>query len=230
MSSLQKKLAAKVLKVGVSRIWIDPAKREDVEKAITKWDIRKLIKRGIIKALPSKLHKPKDRTKNKRGAGSRKGKKYSIVPRKRKWIATIRPLRRFLKDLKSSGEIDNRTYRKMRLLTKGGVFRNRSHLRTYLEQHIQTLFPGRRVNIERFISGSDTAVVLVEGIMPTMASRNENFDVRVSALDGTQTTSLEGGWLLGTELKSVGTFGITTRIVAEAKGTLYLTGRSLRSS
>ncbi|MHC4534887.1 MAG: flagellar basal body P-ring protein FlgI [Planctomycetota bacterium] len=95
-------------------------------------------------------------------------------------------------------------------------------IRTYLEQHIQTLFPGRRVNIERFISGSDTAVALVEGIMPTVASRNENFDVRVSALDGTQTTSLEGGWLLGTELKSVGTFGITTKIVAEAKGTVYL--------
>jgi len=96
-----------------------------------------------------------------------------------------------------------------------------SGIRTYLGQHLQTLFPGRRVNIERFISGSDTAVVLVEGIMPTVASRGENFDVRVSALDGTQTTSLEGGWLLGTELKSVGTFGITTKVVAEAKGTVY---------
>jgi len=54
-----------------------------------------------------------------------------------------------------------------------------------------------------------------------VASRNENFDVRVSALDGTQTTSLEGGWLLGTELKSGDTFGITTKIVAEAKGIVY---------
>lgn len=96
------------------------------------------------------------------------------------------------------------------------------NIRTYLEQHIQTLFPGRRVNVEKFISGSDTAVVLVEGIMPAVASKNENFDVRVSALDGTQTTSLEGGWLLGTELKSVGTFGITTKVVAEAKGVVYL--------
>ncbi|MHC4105685.1 MAG: flagellar basal body P-ring protein FlgI [Planctomycetota bacterium] len=95
-------------------------------------------------------------------------------------------------------------------------------LRTYLEQHVRTLFPGRRVNIEKLISSSDTAVVQVEGIMPTVASKNENFDVRVSALDGTQTTSLEGGWLLGTELKSVGTFGITTKVVAEAKGTVYV--------
>lgn len=135
MASLQKRLASKVLKVGVSRVWIDPENREDVEKAITKWDIRKLAKRGIIKALPEKLHRPKERTKKKRGLGSRKGKKYSIVPRKRRWISTIRPLRRFLKELKSSGEIDNRTYRRIRLLAKGGMFRSRSHLRTYLEQH-----------------------------------------------------------------------------------------------
>ena len=95
-------------------------------------------------------------------------------------------------------------------------------IRTYLGQHLQTLFPGRRIDVAKFISGSDTAVVLVEGIMPTIASKNENFDVRVSALDGTQTTSLEGGWLLGTELKSAGTFGVTTKIVADAKGTVYL--------
>jgi hypothetical protein len=96
------------------------------------------------------------------------------------------------------------------------------HIRTYLGQHLQTLFPTRRINAAKLIGGSDTAVVLVEGIMPVIASKNENFDVRVSALEGTQTTSLEGGWLLGTELKREGTFGITTKIVAEAKGTVYM--------
>ncbi|MDT8303628.1 MAG: flagellar basal body P-ring protein FlgI [Sedimentisphaerales bacterium] len=95
-------------------------------------------------------------------------------------------------------------------------------IRTYLGQHIQTLFPDRNINVDKMINSSDTAVVLVEGIMPAVASKNENFDVRVSALDGTQTTSLEGGWLLGTELKSGDTFGITTKIVAEAKGAFYI--------
>ena len=95
-------------------------------------------------------------------------------------------------------------------------------IRTYLGQHIQTLFPNRRIDVAQFMGGMDTAVVLVEGVMPVIASRNENFDVRVSALDGTQTTSLEGGWLLGTELKPVGTFGIATRIIANVKGTVYL--------
>ncbi|NQT01183.1 MAG: flagellar basal body P-ring protein FlgI [Planctomycetes bacterium] len=95
-------------------------------------------------------------------------------------------------------------------------------IRTYLGQHIQTQFPSRNINIEKFIRGSDTAVVLVEGIMPAIASINENFDVRVSALSGTQTTSLEGGFLLGTELKTAGTFGIITKVVGNAKGPVFL--------
>ena len=80
------------------------------------------------------MHKSKELRK-RRSAGSRKGGKHSIVPRKRKWITTIRPLRRLLKELKLSGEIDNQNYKRMRLLANGGMFRSRSHLRTYLEQH-----------------------------------------------------------------------------------------------
>jgi len=95
-------------------------------------------------------------------------------------------------------------------------------IRAYLAQHLLKQFPGRTINIERFIGGSDTAVVLVEGIMPAVASRNEYFDVRVTALPGTQTTSLEGGFLLGTELKTVGTFGIKTKVVADARGPVFV--------
>ncbi len=135
MTSLQKRLAAKVLKVGMSKVWLDPAKREDIEKAVTKWDIRKLIKQSAIKALPEKLHMPKVRIKKRKGTGRRKGGKYSIVTRKRRWISTIRPLRELLKELKASSQIDNPTYKKMRLLAKGGMFRSRAHLRLYLEQH-----------------------------------------------------------------------------------------------
>jgi len=95
-------------------------------------------------------------------------------------------------------------------------------IRAYLAQHLLKQFPRRTINIERFIVGSDTAVVLVEGIMPAVASRNEYFDVRVTALGGTQTTSLEGGFLLGTELKTVGTFGIKTKVVADARGPVFI--------
>ncbi len=95
-------------------------------------------------------------------------------------------------------------------------------IRAYLSQHIPTLMPGRSMNVDKMISGSDTAVVLVEGIMPAVASRNETFDVRVTALPGTQTTSLESGYLLGTELKTAGTFGVTTRIIANTQGQVFI--------
>ena len=135
MVSLQKKIAAKVLKVGVNKVWLDPTKGEDVDKAITKWDMRKLVMRGYVKAKPDKLRRPNDSKASKRTMGRREGGKHSIVSRKRKWISTIRPLRRMLKEFKSTGQIDNQTYKRMRQLTKGGVFRSRSHLKTYLEQH-----------------------------------------------------------------------------------------------
>lgn len=95
-------------------------------------------------------------------------------------------------------------------------------IRAYLGQHILTQLPALKKNVDKLISGSDTAVVVVEGIMPTVASRNESFDVRVSALEGTQTTSLEGGWLFGTELKAAGMFGVTTRVVAESEGPVFI--------
>jgi len=134
MSSLQKRLAAHILKVGKSRVWLDPTKPSDIKAAITKTDIRKLIKKGFIKALPKKLHKPKERKKGRIKAGSRKGARGAIIPRKRRWISIVRPLRGMLKELRESGQIDATTYKRLYLLVKGGMFRSRAHLKIYLEQ------------------------------------------------------------------------------------------------
>jgi large subunit ribosomal protein L19e len=135
MVSLQKRLAAKILKVGVSRVWLDPTKRKEIEGAITRVDIKKLIKKNYIKVLPEKLSKPESLRRMKRGPGSRKGGKHAIVPAKRKWINTVRPLRTFLRELKENQQIDSSTYKKIYKLIKGGAFRSRSHMLLYLEQH-----------------------------------------------------------------------------------------------
>jgi len=133
--SLQKRLAARILKVGESRVWLDPTKAKDIEAAITKIDIRKMIKKGYIKALPEKLHRPKERTGRRRGEGSKKGRVGAISPAKRRWISIVRPLRVMLKELRDSNQIDRATYRMLYRLVKGGMFRSRSHLKIYLEQH-----------------------------------------------------------------------------------------------
>jgi len=131
----QRRLAAEILKVGESKIWFDTTKISEIEKAVTKADIRKLIQKGYIKARREKLKMPKERRKRRRYEGSKKGKKYSIVPRKRRWVNLVRSLREFARELKEEGKIDNRTYRLVRKWIKGGMFKSRAHLKLYLEQH-----------------------------------------------------------------------------------------------
>ena len=96
-------------------------------------------------------------------------------------------------------------------------------VRKYLEQYILTQLPANsRLDIGKFIDGLDTAVVLVEGVIPAIASKNQYLDVRVTALPSTQTTSLDGGRLFTTELKEVGSFGVKTRILADAEGPVFI--------
>jgi large subunit ribosomal protein L19e len=133
-NNLQKKLASQILKVGTSKVWLDPSKVKDIDAGITKADIRRFIQKGWIKSLPEKVAMPREKGKRRRGAGRRKGSKYAKLSRKRRWMNTVRPLRRMLVELRAARQIDNATYRNLYMLVKGGMFRSRSHLRIYLEQ------------------------------------------------------------------------------------------------
>lgn len=136
--TLQKKLAAKIMKIGKSRVWLNPdkEKQKELQAAITRADVKRLISKKVIKEIPSKIKRPrtkKERTK-RRGPGSRAGSKYARLPKKKRWMITVRALRKMLKELKDEGKLDNATYRKLYMLVKGGQFRSRSHLRIYMEQ------------------------------------------------------------------------------------------------
>ncbi len=95
-------------------------------------------------------------------------------------------------------------------------------IRTYLRQYILKQLPKDKVNIDDLIDSRNTAVVVVRGTIPTTPLKNQYFDLEVAALAGTQTTSLENGWLYGTELKPVGAFGLTVKVLAEAQGPIYI--------
>jgi len=132
---LQKKLAADILKVGQSRIVMDNEHLEDIKNAITRRDIKKMIYKGYIKVKMGKIKRPDlYRKKKKRGPGSKKGSSQAKLTKKKKWMHTIRPLRRMLKELRDKGSLDTKTYRKTYLLIKSGMFRSRSHLKLYLKQ------------------------------------------------------------------------------------------------
>ncbi len=96
------------------------------------------------------------------------------------------------------------------------------NIRSYLTQYVLRKLPGQKMDVDAFINSPNTAVVAVNGIMPAAVTKNEYFDVRVRALPGTQTTSLEGGWLYGADLKAAGSFGLTTKILGEAQGPVFI--------
>ena len=138
----QRRVAATMLKCGENRVWIDPLRIEDVAEAVTRQDIRGLIKtrairakqkRGISSGRAKYIANQKKKGKRK-GHGSRKGTKYARFPKKRRWINTIRPIRRKLKEYRDSGQIDAKTYRRFYLHAKGGMFKNKGHLELQMRQ------------------------------------------------------------------------------------------------
>lgn len=132
--TLQRRLAADILKVGETRVWISPDHMEEIKNAITRSDVRRMINHGYIKAKNPKIKKPKEKSKRGKGPGRRKGASGARSPKKKKWMNTVRPLRRMLKELRAEEKIDVKTYRKLYSQVKSGTFRNRSHLKLYLEQ------------------------------------------------------------------------------------------------
>jgi len=95
-------------------------------------------------------------------------------------------------------------------------------LRAYLKQYILTQVSDSSLQIDEFIDSRNTAVVLLEGVIPPMASEGSAFDVRVRPVDGSDTTSLHGGWLYKAELRQKGTSGLQTRTLAMVEGPVFI--------
>ncbi len=135
----QKKLAAKIMKVGLSRVKVTQEK--ELEEAITRNDIKRLIAKGVITKVEKRGQRKKEskfrRGQKKKGRrtkeGSRKGKVYSKKSSKRHWIDRVRPLRKMLMELRDSGKIKRNDYRKLYSMVNGGAFRSKKHLLYYLK-------------------------------------------------------------------------------------------------
>ena len=83
---------------------------------------------------------------------------------------------------------------------------------------MQNLSPAQALRDNR------TAVVAVEGVIPPGATKDTRFDVVVTALPGTQTTSLEEGTLYTVDMSVDGIYatGSFARTEADARGSIYL--------
>jgi len=129
----QRRLAASLLKAGLSRVWIDPEENDRVRSAITREEIQTLIREGRIRLLPItgvSRGRWRARTSKRKNAGSRKrGQGLG----KTQWVLKIRAIRRHLRGLRDSRQLSPDSYRTLVGMAKGGAFRNSSHIDEYVK-------------------------------------------------------------------------------------------------
>ncbi len=139
----QRRLAAQILKVGKNRVWINPERIEDVESAITREEVRKLVHEKIIIATPvqgvsrgrAKVIQAKKRRGRRQGPGSRSGTPRAVISKKDAWMTKIRSLRRRLRDLKANRTITESNYRELYMIAGSGRFTSIADMERYAKAH-----------------------------------------------------------------------------------------------
>ena len=125
----QKRLAARLLKCGVNRVWVNPDYVDQVASAVQTDDIREFIEEGWIRAKPIKgtsrvrarMRQDQKRKGRRKGQGKRAGSANARNPKKSRWMRSIRAQRRILKE-----------YRRYYLKAKGGSYRSIAHMRSQM--------------------------------------------------------------------------------------------------
>ncbi|MCL4383244.1 MAG: 50S ribosomal protein L19e [Candidatus Marsarchaeota archaeon] len=138
---LVKRIAKKITKKGINKIKFKPIAIEDIKKALTREDVKKLIKDGniIIKkdkhnlSFHSKVLKYKRKQGRSRGPGRRKGTKNArgVIS----YMKKIRAQRRILKKLKNEKMINNELFKSFNKLVKGNIFATKISLLNHIKSN-----------------------------------------------------------------------------------------------
>ena len=139
----QRRLASQVMKVGQNRVWIDPQRIDDVESAITREEIRKLVREKVIATLPqqgvsrgrAKTIQAKKRKGRRKGPGSKSGAARATISKKDAWMIKIRSLRRRLRELKASRIITESNYRELYMIAGSGRFTSIADMERFMKSH-----------------------------------------------------------------------------------------------
>jgi len=127
----QKRLAAEMLGIGVRKVWLDPLMLEEIKQAITKADIKDLIKDKAIRVKQSRKKKIKNERRKRRGRGS---VKKSIAKRKATYVKKIRKLRKYLKEEKEKKTISKEDFKELRKMARAGYFKNLRQLKEHVKE------------------------------------------------------------------------------------------------
>ena len=137
-----KRIAAELLGAGVSRVRIKPGEEKPADEAMTRDDVRSLISKHSIYAIPvHSVPRWRVRTKHaqkkkgrRRGAGSRKGSAFAKVTRKEQWMARVRAQRATLSSLLVKKRISHADYRSVYRMVKGGAFKGRESMVMHMKE------------------------------------------------------------------------------------------------
>lgn len=139
MSKLVKNIAVKITHKGINKIKFKPDALEEINKALTREDVKKLIKDGniIIQedkhniSFHSKVLKHKRKQGRSRGPGKKKGTKKArgVISYKKK----IRAQRRILRSLKQEKIIDNDLFKSFNRLVRGNIFTTKISLLNHIK-------------------------------------------------------------------------------------------------
>ncbi|MBI5871710.1 hypothetical protein HZB88_01340 [archaeon] len=122
----KKKLIARMLNLGVKRIVIDSSRSNEIKEAITREDMRELIREGAITIREMGGRRHRKRKRWKRGEGKIKKR---AGQRKRAYIKITRKLRKYLSDSSEKEKISHEKYRDLRKQIKAKAFKNLESLR-----------------------------------------------------------------------------------------------------
>jgi large subunit ribosomal protein L19e len=139
----QRRLASKIMKIGQNRVWINPQKTEDVESAITREEVRKLVHEKVIAATPikgvsrgrAKVIQAKKHRGRRKGPGSKSGTPKAVISKKEAWMTKIRALRRKLRELKEKRTITESNYRELYMIAGSGRFASIADMERYAKAH-----------------------------------------------------------------------------------------------
>lgn len=136
-----KRLSARIMKVGVSRVKINEPTA--AKEALTAEDVRQLILKKAIESKPiksigrlkAKLKGIRSQDGRRRGPGSKKGTGKAIMTDKDKWMIQIRSQRKLLFGYKH--QLLSTEYRRIYRMIKGNSFKSRKQLLLSIQKSVQ---------------------------------------------------------------------------------------------
>ncbi len=127
----KKDLVSRTLDIGKTRITFNVERLSDIKEAITKQDIKDLVKDGAIIIKSPKGRKAVVKRNNRRRAGSIKQK---ATNKKRLYMIITRKLRAYTKSLLEKDKISKEDYYTLRKEIRTKAFRSLAHFKERVHQ------------------------------------------------------------------------------------------------